>query len=240
LPAPNVSAPTALVAAWRASAHASEKVGCMACHGKKDDGAFVQSPGTQGCTSCHQSESETFGAGKHGIRTALGLSPLEPKMARAKMAPHANGTMTCGTCHDPHGLDTQRAAVDACLSCHADDHSVAYRSSPHARTFATAANEGRPAATAVTCATCHLPRTTIQDNGKPRVAVNHDNAFTMRPKERMAKAVCSSCHGLAFSLNSLHDDALVRSNFARRPEAEIQTISMIRTLEQEKKKGVHE
>ncbi|MEL6318743.1 MAG: cytochrome c3 family protein, partial [Pseudomonadota bacterium] len=52
--------------------------------------------------------------------------------ARLPMRPEAHGeTLSCGSCHGPHRVDRRRAAVEACASCHADEHTKAYFESPH-------------------------------------------------------------------------------------------------------------
>ncbi|MGH8566471.1 MAG: hypothetical protein ACREXU_00265 [Gammaproteobacteria bacterium] len=53
-----------------------------------------------------------------------------------------------------HRFDTRHAAVEACLGCHDDTHSRAYRASPHGRLW-EAERAGRDApGSGVSCAAC--------------------------------------------------------------------------------------
>jgi hypothetical protein len=139
-------------------------------------------------------------------------------------------TLTCATCHDVHALDTRRAATDACLGCHDDRHSRSYAASKHARLGAGAPPGRRVPAGAVTCATCHMPRVRVETDEGTRVAVTHNNSFTLRPRDRMAKDVCQACHGFEFGLTSVLDEGLVASNFQGRPAARHRTFQMIEGL----------
>ena len=130
----------------------------------------------------------------------------------------AHAFQGCGACPDAHAVDTDRAATVACLGCHDDEHSRAQRHSPHA-------------SAGVTCATCHLPRIEVRDDeastGK-RVAVMHDNGFTLEPRDRMARVVCLQCHGIELALSALYDEASVRSSFAGPPARLHPSIDMVR------------
>jgi hypothetical protein len=218
-----LAAPPALVARWRQSAHADAGVGCAGCHAP---GAGAEAS----CARCHAFEDATFRAGKHGARRALGLPDLAPADARLPMKAGAQGRLGCAACHDPHSVDTRQAAVEACRGCHDDAHTRAYAASPHAGTLARSRGEERPAGTAVTCATCHLPRMEQDQDGRPRVAVHHANTFTLRPRDRMLKLVCQDCHGLAFALSALYDEALVASSFTGRPARVHETALLAQAL----------
>jgi hypothetical protein len=207
---PGLPARPELVGLWRASAHADTGVGCLDCHAP---GAAAEAS----CSRCHGFEDKTFRTGKHGVRRAVGLPDLSPADARLPMKPDAPARLGCGTCHEPHSVDTRAAAVEACRACHDDRHTRAFAASPHARTLMHSRGEERPAAASVTCATCHLPRVEHESEGGWRVAVNHGNTLTLRPRDRMLKMVCQDCHGLRFALSALYDDALVERNFAGRP-----------------------
>jgi hypothetical protein len=225
---PTVAVGPELVDAWRASVHAAGDVNCMDCHGGGAAG-FVAAPAERTCAECHGFESDTFRGGKHGARGAVDLGPLLPALARQPMTEEARvgRRLSCAACHDPHGLDTRRAATEACLGCHDDEHSRNFKSSPH---FATLRLDGGVGATGpgtVTCATCHLPRVRVEGEKGPRVAVNHNNTFTLRPRDRMVKEVCLACHGLEFAMSSIVDDGLVRANFRGRPARRHETFEMM-------------
>jgi hypothetical protein len=227
-PPPDLAAPKEVVDAWQASAHPTYEVGCASCHVVAE--RVVSRPGPEACRTCHAFEVETFLQGKHGVRTGLGLAALRPRDARLPMTPAAvagHRSLGCGTCHDPHRLDTRRAATDACLQCHADRHSTSFLDSPHARLGETEAPRERPGSREVTCATCHLPRVEVAGPDGTRVAVNHNNSLTLRPAGRSAAMVCTSCHGLELAFASLLDEGLVARNFAGRPHGRLKTFLML-------------
>lgn len=236
-PPAGLAAPQDMVAAWRRSAHARAGVTCSSCHERS--GRLVQQPAREVCRSCHGFEADTFLAGKHGLRTRLGLSALRPRDARLPMKAEAVAGprhLDCATCHDPHSVDTRAAARQACLGCHDDRHSRSFASSPHARTAGPAA-DGRWGPRDVTCATCHLPRMKLGGAGGLRVAVNHNNSLTLSPPDRMAAMVCGFCHGLEFSLASLLDQALGENNFSGHPKGGLKSFIMLNSAAAPAAKG---
>ena len=168
------------------------------------------------------------------MRLAHELTPMAPALARRPMrAGAAHRKLTCQSCHGAHRYDTRAAAVDACLQCHADEHSVRYAESPHARAWDREQLGEGPAGSGVSCATCHLPRrstraATTASGGGPTIAVEHNQNDNLRPNEKMIRSVCAPCHGLAFSIDALADRDLIDSNFARRPDRHIPSIEMVR------------
>lgn len=216
---------------WQGSAHALNQVNCSSCH-QNEAQAFVAQPDQESCRSCHEQAVDTFLLGKHGIRLLEGESPLTPAMARLPMQPAAHDLqMTCGTCHNVHTVNTQPAAVDACLTCHSDSHSLNYKASKHAGLFAAEASLPRPSASAVSCATCHLPRHSLPQGDGSVTLVNHNNTYTLLPRDRMVQEVCMNCHGVEYSYNSIFDDALVEANFDAPPSLAMETFELMRALE---------
>lgn len=216
---------------WETSAHAFAEVNCSSCHQDQETQTFLAQPNQESCRRCHGEAVETFLLGKHGIRTAEDMSPLRPAMARLPMHPDAlDRTMTCGSCHNVHSVQTMPAAVDACLTCHNDTHSLNYSKSQHAQLFAADRDRDldRPSAESVTCATCHLPRHSVGE----AITVNHNNTYTLLPRDRMVKEVCMNCHGVEFAYDSIFDDQLVEDNFSRSPTQQLATFDMIRALEE--------
>ena len=149
--------------------------------------------------------------------------PMQVSRGRVALAgDHAHDALTCATCHDPHDVNTAPARVEACASCHVDDHSQAYFDSPHYALFqAEMAGDAAPG-TGVGCADCHMPRLEHPDTGK--VFVTHNQNETLRPNEKMIRPTCLSCHGLSFSIDALADAALVKRNFAGQPSAHVEGI----------------
>ena len=205
-------------------------IGCPDCHNvASDSGAksWTDFPGYQVCQSCHAPEATGFLSGKHGIRLATGLSPMTPAAARLPMRPEAaNRQLGCASCHPAHDFDTRRAAVDGCLGCHADNHSLAYKSSSHFRLWTADTEGSAPTGSGVSCATCHLPREVHRDGDQTVVRVQHNQNSNLRPNEKMIRDVCMSCHGLSFSIDALADRELIDANFSGRPSRHIESIDM--------------
>ena len=216
---------------WQTSAHALADVNCSSCHQQEETKAFIALPTEESCKSCHETSVDTFLLGKHGIRTLEGLSPLTPAMAHLPMQEDAlDKQMNCNTCHNVHTVNTYEAAVDSCLTCHSDNHSLNYKNSSHAKIFGEVGTLPRPDLDSVTCATCHLPREVSGDD----VLVNHNNTYTLMPRDRMVKEVCMNCHGIEHAYNSIFDDELVEANFARPPNRELLTFKLVRDLEKKR------
>ena len=215
---------------WQTSAHALAEVNCSSCHQNEETKKFVAKPTQESCQSCHENSVDTFLLGKHGIRTLEGMSPLTPAMAHLPMKDGvADKQMNCNTCHNVHTVDTYQASVDSCLTCHADNHSLNYKNSPHAQIFREIGTLPRPNENSVTCATCHLPR-----EAGDSVLVNHNNTYTLKPGDRMVKEVCMNCHGVEHAYNSIFDLELVEANFARPPDRQLPTFQLVRDLEKKR------
>ncbi|MEW6691148.1 MAG: cytochrome c3 family protein, partial [Pseudomonadota bacterium] len=142
---------------WLETAHARAGVNCSGCHGGEGPrGAWVERPGPAACRQCHAEESAGFLAGKHGMRLAAGLSPMTPSAARLPMRKEAAArALGCTSCHAAHRFDTRRAAAEACLGCHQDRHSLAYKGSAHEALWKKELAGELPAGSGVSCASCH-------------------------------------------------------------------------------------
>ena len=222
---------------WQNSAHALAEVNCSSCHQDEATQKLVSQPTHESCQSCHQAEVDTFLLGKHGIRLLEGESALTPALAHLPMKDQARDKiMNCNACHDVHTVNTAEAAVDACLTCHNDSHSLNYKNSKHAELWLAEGQLPRPSAQSTTCAACHLPRQTLESD-ETQVVVTHNNTFTLLPRDRMVKEVCMNCHGMEYAYNSIFDDDLVASNFARPPTQNLKTIEMVRALESQRSGG---
>jgi mono/diheme cytochrome c family protein len=247
-------ADAAAVDEWLATAHARARVNCSGCHapGKQAAGAqaaprqqaWIEKPDQAVCATCHTHQAKTFTQGRHGMRLAPGLmssrsglwglfrdqplTPMRPELARLPMSKAAHGyELGCTSCHSAHRFDTAGdAQVEACLGCHADQHSKAYLGSPHHKLWQAELAGTAPKGSGVSCATCHMPRGSIEDDvtGLDRVVVNHNQSDSLRPNEKMIRPVCASCHGLAFTLDALADPALAQRNFAGRSVVHVESI----------------
>jgi len=159
------------------------------------------------------------------LETYLADPDVPPQMstaeARVPLLPDAHGqNLTCNTYHKPHEQDLEFAAVEACLTCHADDHSQAFKDSPHYQLYTAELAGDLPPGSGVTCATCHMPKT--EKGGK--VVSNHNQNDTLRPNEKMIRPVCMSCHGLGFAIDALADPGLIARNFSGQPDRHIESI----------------
>ncbi len=204
----------------------------MACHGVPNTATGMNGwkdhPGSAACGRCHAAEQDGFSHGAHGARTAAGLTPLTPAMARLPMRPEARDVpLDCDACHAAHAYDTRHAAVDACLGCHDDRHSRAYRASRHAVLWQRELAGAAPPGTGVSCATCHLPRRVSRARGADVVRVEHDQDAALRPRDTMLRAACLACHGLGFAVDALADDDLVARNFNGRPSIHVGSLEMV-------------
>ncbi len=226
---------------WFTTAHAKAGVNCSACHIVADAGRparWTDRPDHKACAQCHGPEVKGFLAGKHGMRLDQGLSPMTPAMARAPMKTDArNKTLDCNSCHSAHRFDTRQAAVDACVGCHDDAHTRAYRSSPHFALWRKEIAGEAPAGSGVSCASCHLPRVDHRDDDGKRILVQHNQNDDLRPNEKMIRPVCMSCHGLGFSIDALADTALVARNFKGRPQVHVRSLEMAEARQKEQEEN---
>ncbi len=217
---------------WLETAHARSGVNCSACHevvaDNSDEPEWVQQPTHQVCAQCHGLEVDRFQRGKHGMRLAAGLAPMKPGEARLPMHPEASHTeLGCTGCQQAHRFDVQTAAVDACLECHSDQHSLAYKQSPHFSLWEQEqGGEGEPGS-GVSCASCHMPRVDFDVNDwMSRIMVEHNQNATLSPNEKMIRPACLNCHGLAFSLDALADEVLIENNFKGRPAVHVESMEL--------------
>ena len=224
---------------WLSSAHQTADVTCMSCHVDSNGqsagtSTWVEKPGIEACQTCHQTEVKGFTEGKHGMRLseklAKPLSPMKPSLVpeRSHLSfteVSAHQELSCSSCHSAHEYNTQPAQVESCLACHADEHSQAYLTSPHASLWEKAKNSELDKAAAVTCATCHLPKVKVgKENGVDVFRVEHNQNMNLRPNEKMIRSVCLDCHNLEFSIDSLADKELIKNNFNGKPKQHIESI----------------
>lgn len=217
---------------WAATAHAQSGVNCSACHqpptAEGVRSAWNDKPGEQVCISCHSLESERFRLGKHGMRLAAGLPAMRVDEARLPMNPKAgHETLSCNSCHTAHRYDVRHAAAEACMSCHSDEHTLAYETSPHHELWKQELAGILPEGSGVSCATCHMPRIEFDVNEWfARVMVDHNQSANLSPNTKMIRSTCMQCHGLEFSIDALADEALVSNNFSGRPSLHIETMDL--------------
>lgn len=209
--------------------------------------AWIEAPGPDVCADCHAPQAKSFSFGKHGmsahpelaaprhpptegIAAYLAFLAPEPEPGRFRvgdsrlpMQSQAQDEMlgSCANCHKPHEQDLRVAAVEACTSCHADDHSLAYEGSPHHELWLAERDGAAPVGSGVSCADCHMPKLEGRRSG---VVTTHNQNAYLRPNEKMIRPVCMSCHSIEFSIDALADPDLVKSNFNGRPSAHIESV----------------
>lgn len=219
----------AIIEQWHQDSHAQAGINCSDCHLTPEDESqtWIDKPNHTQCQNCHKNETSGFLAGKHGMRLngelSASLSPITTKDAQLPFtADSENLHQGCNACHGAHSFDTKIAAVDSCLGCHNDQHSLAFLASPHGKIWQH--NKTTDAFQSVTCATCHMPRieTIIKEN--EYLLVQHNQNDTLRPNEKMIRPVCLRCHSLEFSIDALADDALIKNNFNGIPKKHIESI----------------
>lgn len=220
------------VADWLATAHARSGVNCSGCHLIGDEGkkTWVVRPDHKVCATCHEPESKGWLAGKHGMRLAEGLTAMTPGQARQPMHPKVRNTeLGCTSCHGAHRFDTKKAAVEACVSCHRDEHTAAYQQSPHHELWKKELTGELPPGSGVSCASCHMPRDEYRPpgGGAKRVLVQHNQSDNLRPSEKMLRPVCMNCHGLGFATDALADRKLTSNNFRGEPGVHIRSLDMV-------------
>ncbi|MBX2814025.1 MAG: cytochrome c3 family protein [Myxococcales bacterium] len=214
---------------WSESSHAASGINCLDCH-RSEDGTWQNNLDHQACKRCHPSEIEGFMTSRHGMRISVGLSPMQPSLARLPMRTQSSHkTLTCESCHASHKYNTSHAAVEACIGCHKDRHSLEYKNSPHYALWQkSVAGQGSPGS-GVSCASCHFPRIANYTD-RNRVTVVHNQNDYLRPNEKMIRPVCLSCHGLGFTLDALADSSLVQSNFQSTPKPTVDSINFATVL----------
>ncbi len=151
-------------------------------------------------------------------------APAYMTVGEARLPMHADAdprlAVNCGSCHRPHAVDTEWAAAQACVTCHDDQHSRSYFSSPHYALWQSEVAGQSPSGTGVSCATCHVPK--VERRGQ--ITSNHNQNDNLRPNEKMIRTVCLDCHSLGFSLDALADTDLVKRNFRGKPAVHVESI----------------
>ena len=217
---------------WAATAHARSGVNCSGCHAPKSadgvEATWTNRPGTAVCTACHSLEMERFKKGRHGMRLAVDLPPMQVNEAVLPMQPDAgHESVSCNSCHVAHRYDVRRAAVEACTGCHDDGHTRAYEGSPHHVLWQREMAGESPEGSGVSCASCHMPRIEHDvDEWFSRVMVDHNQSANLSPNSKMIRSACINCHGLEFSIDALADRRLVDNNFRGKPTVHVETMEL--------------
>lgn len=229
---------------WLETSHARSGVNCTACHSMEVEpgsgqSVWINSPTQKSCAQCHGLEIRRFGKGKHGMRTAADLSPMSPGKARLPMSTKvSHKEMDCNSCHGGHRYDVKKAAVEACLECHNDKHSLAYKESKHYELWQAELDGTAKPNTGVSCATCHMSRINFDvSEWSSRIMVDHNQSANLSPNSKMIRSSCLHCHGLGFSLDALADTELINRNFNDNPSVHVKSIELAKEDMERRKKN---
>lgn len=129
--------------------------------------------------------------------------------------------LDCNSSHKSHDVNTQTAVVEACISCHDDDHTNAFEGSSRHRLVQAEQAGYTPSGTDVSCASCHVPKI---ENGD-LIITNHIQNDNLRPNEKMIRSARLDCHGLGFTLDALADRNLINSNFRGMPTVQVHSLA---------------
>jgi hypothetical protein len=207
---------------WKNSAHANAGVGCAGCHKQSEDAAWIEKPGIAQCEQCHREEANEYVQSKHGMRLAsansLPLSALHVADKNLPMESTAIGRQHgCNSCHVAHKFDAKQAAVESCLQCHKDEHSLAYEASPHAKIWRAEMARGSQPIKGVSCSTCHMPRIETGRVG----ALLADTSDKPDTQDVMSQGVANDASAVSAAHQELEQMARVRvqhnQNWALRP-----------------------
>ena len=239
---------------WLATAHARSGVNCTACHvnqqaivesdknieGNKIEKQWNDHPDYTACSTCHTVEVERFTEGKHGMRLKQGLPAMIPEQALLPMKEvSSHQQLNCNSCHGAHRFDVNEAAVESCLGCHDDEHSLGYKQSSHFALWQKELNGESEAGSGVSCASCHMPRINHDvSDWMSRTIVDHNQSANLSPNSKMIRTSCQHCHGLEFTLDSLADDSLIKNNFSTKPEMHIPTMDFADREKQRRDRAV--
>lgn len=219
---------------WLSTSHAKIGANCSSCHiteSKDDEGSeWINKPDHKSCIKCHDTEVNHFMQGKHGMRLKQGLTAMTPGDSRLPMKSDAkHKKIGCNSCHQAHQYELNTASIDSCLSCHNDQHSLAYKESSHYALWQKEQSGELPKGSGVSCATCHMPRIAVDvSDWLRRTVVQHNQNANLVPNEKMIRSTCMSCHGLGFSIDALADESLIKNNFNGVPNRHIESIDMAR------------
>jgi predicted CXXCH cytochrome family protein len=150
----------------------------------------------EACARCHARRGELGAPYEHGApigqayRVALLDEPLYFPDGQIKDEVFEHGSflqsrmfhagVTCGDCHEPHGLSLRAPGSDVCLQCHAADR---YRTRAHHHHAEGSAGAG--------CVACHMPARTYMV-----VDVRHDHGFRIpRPDRTLSLGTPNTCNG---------------------------------------------
>jgi len=236
------------------TSHHNSKIECVRCHStiglndttSKSD--WVGQPNNDVCQECHKKQSVSHSMGRHGMSSHPALSEInrqgkipkifnfskedsvksktEFKVGHSRLNTKGSASHLelgkCSACHNPHEDNLADTAINVCLECHENEHTENYFGSEHYQLYRSEQLGLIEKGAGVSCADCHFSVAGSKKKGK--TFTDHNQNSNLRPREKMIRSVCSSCHGLQFSLDALADDAVVKSNFSLKPKIHVKSI----------------
>jgi DmsE family decaheme c-type cytochrome len=175
---------------WATSAHAASNVACASCHTLHTPKDPVRSAASQieVCTGCHQAQrTDLFKPSHHPLR---------------------EGTMTCTSCHSPHGssaptLLVKNTITETCTGCHAEFRGpFLWEHQPVAENCANCHDphgSAQPALlklrTPFLCQTCH------EGAGHPSIVNTPKGLAGSSPSAFLLNGGCVNCHSQVHGSN---------------------------------------
>ena len=207
-----------ILAQWSASSHAQGHANCSDCHRENTTSWSVD---IAVCKDCHEQPFTQWSQSHHGMKSANTARALHVADSALPMQQDAESReMNCHSCHQTHRYDTVKAEAESCLACHADQHSLAWPQSAHAKLWQENPERG------ASCAGCHMPR--IAEQSAKQSSVLHNSSTMMRPADKMLRSVCMNCHGYSFALRALSDATLIDNNFSSKPPPTHDSLDWVR------------
>jgi hypothetical protein len=179
-----------IVSDWQVSKHSQNDIDCSVCHGdghtSAEDVAAVEIPTPETCATCHETQVEQFGKGKHALAwAAMKAMPTAHWQPLALM----EGMKGCGGCHKI-GLKTEEDIM--ALKEDGAGFGVASCDACHTRHIFSVEEARQPQA----CQTCHMgfdhPQWEMYSSSK------HGVRYLLKQNgvlpETVAAPTCQTCH----------------------------------------------
>ena len=181
-----------LVAAWSASRHATEGVGCEACHGEDHDAMKGGKEGVRAavCGTCHGEELAAHQRSKHGIALHAGTA-----CTRNRAHPRSPGGQ-CLRCHEEGSTElkvriecarflaqTPEMRRQGCLSCHRIERQCDACHGAHTTDLTVARNPEQ-------CGHCHMG----PDHHQYEMWASSPHGIRYRAGGEAAGPSCATCH----------------------------------------------
>jgi predicted CXXCH cytochrome family protein len=148
---------------------------CAPCHSRRSRIAFEPLPGAElldGYLPALIQQGLYFSDGQIRDEVYVYGSFLQSRMHRAGV--------TCGDCHEPHGLTLRAPGSDVCMQCHSAEKFSTVEHQLHA-----------PDSTGADCIGCHMPARTYM-----QVDPRHDHSFRIpRPSLSVEYGIPNACNG---------------------------------------------